>query len=285
MKLNFEREYFKYNGGYRIIITLVLLAAVCGLSALFIGKYWQLGIVAGPILSMGVLCFMDFFIFRGTPLRRGAAGTAATKPATEKNDIDPAAATETDIEPAAAAETDIDPATAAETDIDPATAAETDIDPAAATVEIAEKTDDGLSAADSGDPVLIKALRQDLINKALFNLIVMAFILVIVLFFTKLTYSRLFIALCAGAAFAASQAVIRITVIISRRLGTTFQRHTLIVYVAFFICALAVLPLVFLFRTDSKLIALLAAAALEAVSVVTAILLMHTGKKSVSARS
>jgi hypothetical protein len=255
MKLNFEREYFKYNGGYRIIITLVLLAAVCGLSALFIGKYWQLGIVAGPILSMGVLCFMDFFIFRGTPLRRGAAGTAATKPATEKKDIDPA------------------------------TAAETDIDPAAATVEIAEKTDDGLSVADSGDPVLIKALRQDLINKALFNLIVMAFILVIVLFFTKLTSSRLFIALCAGAAFAASQAVIRITVIISRRLGTTFQRHTLIVYVAFFICALAVLPLVFLFRTDSKLIALLAAAALEAVSVVTAILLMHTGKKSVSARS
>ncbi|MCR5332029.1 MAG: hypothetical protein K6E62_12725 [Lachnospiraceae bacterium] len=276
MKLNFEREYFKYNGGYRIIITLVLLAAVCGLSALFIGKYWQLGIVAGPILSMGVLCFMDFFIFRGTPLRRGAAGTAAAK-----TDIDPAAAT---VETAEKADDGLSTATA-----DAAESTEkTDTVLSEVTADAAESAEEkpaAGTAADSGDPVLIKALRQDLINKALFNLIVMAFILVIVLFFTKLTYSRLFIALCAGAAFAASQAVIRITVIISRRLGTTFQRHTLIVYVAFFICALAVLPLVFLFRTDSKLIALLAAAALEAVSVVTAILLMHTGKKSVSARS
>ena len=255
MKIKFESEYFKYAGKYRRYIMAGLLLAVCGLSYLFIGKYWQLGIVMGPVLSMGVISFMDFYIFSDTPVRRKqsakSVGTAA---------CDESATNKTAVSEAETIET-----------------VSGNCDSETATIET------GSGNCDTDDsPVLIKALKQDLINKSVFSLLVMGFILVIVLFFTKkVNASRFFIVLCAGAVFAAGQLITRLTVLISRKLGTTFQRHSIIVYIALFICALILLPFVYLIKTNSKLLAVIFAVVLEALSVLAALLIIRTVSKPV----
>ncbi|MBP5330655.1 MAG: hypothetical protein J6Y89_02260 [Lachnospiraceae bacterium] len=214
MKIKFESEYFKYAGKVRRIIMPILLAATCALSYLFIQKYWQLGLVIGPVLGMGVISFMDFYLFSGTPVRRKQAPKSA-------------------------------------------------------------------EAATADSSVLIKALKQDLINKSIFNLVITAFITGIVIFFTKINASRLFVVLCAGAAFAAGQLVTRLTVLISRKLGTTFQRHSIIVYIALFICAVILLPFVYLIKSNSKLLAIIFAVVFEALSVLAALLILRTASKAI----
>ncbi|MBO4415567.1 MAG: hypothetical protein J5824_06245 [Lachnospiraceae bacterium] len=223
MKKKFEAEYLAFTGRWHVLIMLGLLAAACVIAFFLSALIWQVGIMIAPILSMGMLCFMDYFTFSGTNSKKSKG------------------------------------------------------------MEV-------LRSSPRGGEVLYTALKQDVINKSLFNLLVTVFIVTVIIIdrsvsgITEFEDSNLFIIAYGIAAFATGQVLIRLTLLLTRSKGLTMQVHMLIVYLIFFAGTLIMIPLIFLTETHSLPIMCAYAAVMEIFSVLTGKWLISSCRKAYEAQ-
>lgn len=227
MKRKFEAEYRAFASNSHIAIMLALFAVTCFAGYAFSLMIWQLTLIICPILSMGILCFMDYFTFSGTGSKR---------------------ATGMDV----------------------------------------------VRSSYYGGEVLHKALKQDMINKSLFNLLSVAFAVGCVFvsrsqareiaeansMWEGFEDSNLFVIVYALGVFATSQILIRVTLLWTRSKGLTMQVHMLIVYLVFFGGTIILLPVIFLSETHSTPIMLAYAVVAECLSIFFANVLLKHCKKA-----
>ena len=69
-KFSFEAEYFVFARKSRAVIMFLLLCVVCVANFFLAGVFWQLATLTGPLLSVAILCFMDYFVFAGFNSRK-----------------------------------------------------------------------------------------------------------------------------------------------------------------------------------------------------------------------
>ena len=145
-----------------------------------------------------------------------------------------------------------------------------------------------------GGEVLHKALKQDMINKSLFNLLSVAFAVGCVFvsrsqvreiaeansMWEGFEDSNLFVIVYALGVFATSQILIRVTLLWTRSKGLTMQVHMLIVYLVFFGGTIILLPVIFLSETHSTPIMLAYAVVAECLSIFFANVLLKHCKKA-----
>ncbi len=66
----FEAEYLVFARKWRPILMFLSLLIVCTVNFFISGVFWQIAVLTGPLLSVAILCFMDYFVFAGFNSRK-----------------------------------------------------------------------------------------------------------------------------------------------------------------------------------------------------------------------